>query len=481
MKQKSIKKNALLMSIKTIASLILPLITFPYVSRILGAEELGRYNFANSIVSYFVLIAGLGINTYAIREGSKIRNTREKLSEEYSEIYLINIFSAFFSIVLLLLALVFVPKLFAYRTLILILGTQVLLTTFGRTWVFNVFEEFGIITLIQLCFNIVSLFALLLFVKKPGDVAVYTIVQVISLAGSNVIYGFLVKKYVSYKRINLRALKKHIKPIMIIFGTSVATTIYVNSDITILGWLINDKCVGIYSVSVKIYSIIKQVMVVVITVAIPRLSLYAATEEFKELFKKTFNMLLVVTLPAATGLIMTSHDVILLISGPEYIEATLSLQLLSIALIFALVACLFGMGVLLPYMKEKIFLYSTIVSAVVNIILNLILIPAFEQNAAAFTTIVSQLFAFIICFCFSKKHVSLRGEFKYIISLIIGCAFIIPVCLFVDVLCLNLVLTLAIKVFASVFVYITTLIIFKNEIIIEMINSTIKRINDRFH
>lgn len=477
MKSKSMKKNAALMMLKTIVSLFIPLITFPYVSRVLCVEEIGQYNFSDSIVSYFILIAGLGISTYAIREGAKIREDRERFSIFASEIYLINRLSSVTAIILLIILVVCVPKIRSYETLIFILGAQILFTTYGRSWIYNIYEDFYYVTILQLTFNVLSVAFLLIFVREPGDVVAYTVIHVVSSVGANLLYGLRQKKYYDIKQVRLKELKKHLKPILYIFSTSIATTIYVNSDVTILGWLIDDECVGLYSVAVKVYTMIKQVMVAVITVTVPRLTLYANTKKFNPLFKKVINTLLLLVLPTTTGLFMTSSNIIRIIAGEKYIDAIMSLRLLSIALLFALLACLFGTSVLLPYMKEKKFLNSTIVSAVVNIVLNFILIPRFRQNAAAFTTVLSQVIAFVICYWYSKEYVDIKGYTRTISIMLLGCMSIVVSCLFVNMIGLLNILETFLKVIVGGGAYFLIQLIFKNEYFIEPLMGIMRRIN----
>ena len=140
------KKNAVLMVMKTLLSLIVPLVTFPYISRVLQVDSIGQYNFASSIVSYFLLLSGLGISTYAIREGTKLRENRKGISAFACEMYLLNWISTGFSYILLLFTIFFISKLKSYIILILILSIQILFTTFGRVWIYNVFEDFSFVT-----------------------------------------------------------------------------------------------------------------------------------------------------------------------------------------------------------------------------------------------------------------------------------------------------------------------------------------------
>lgn len=473
------KKNALLTVFKTTLSLFVPLITFPYVSRVLQVDAIGKYNFSSSIVSYFVLLAGLGVGTYAIREGAKVRENKEKISQFVSEVFLINCISTILSYVLLALCLTSISKLHVYTLIIVILSAQILFTTYGRSWIYNIFEDFTYVTLVQVVFQILSIILLFLLVHKPEDVYCYAVVNVISSTGANILYGVHAKKYVELKPVKLESLKRHACPILIIFGTSIATTIYVNSDMTILGWLVDDRCVGLYSTAVKIYNIIKQIMVAVITVTVPRLTLYAGTNKFKPLFTKVFNMLIFMTLPAMTGLLFMSDNAVTLIAGIDYAEAATALRWLSIALVCALFACLFGTSVLLPYNKEKIFLKSTVASAVVNIVMNFILIPIFKQNAAAFTTALSQGVAVAMCYHHSKEHISLKESWHSVACTMAGCVGVAGVCVIIKSLKLGLILETVFAIVISVVIYALIQLGTKNATLYEIVKSGIEFINNR--
>ena len=188
------KKNAFLTTIRTVLSMIIPLITFPYIARVLSVDEIGQFNFSNSVVSYFLLVAGLGISTYAIREGAKIRDCQEKINKFSSEMYFINFISTIVSYIAMAISLIVVPKFTGYRTLILILSVSIFLNCFGRQWIFNIYEDFTTITVLQIVFQIISIIFLFLFVRSEGDVNIYAFVCLFSSSGPFVLYGILSKK-----------------------------------------------------------------------------------------------------------------------------------------------------------------------------------------------------------------------------------------------------------------------------------------------
>ena len=268
MKQKSIKLNAFLNVIKTAFSLIFPLITFPYVTRMLQVEAMGKYDFSSSIISYFVLLAALGIDVYAVREGAKYRNDKEKMEQFASEIFSINLYATWVSYLLLFCSLLFVDKLKGYTIFILLFSLQLILATLSVTWIYNIYEDFGFITIVTLAMQFIAVCLMFLLVHSAEDLYKYIIISVISTNGSGIFMFLHARKYVRLRFV-VKPPLYHLKPILMVFSTSLAATIYISSDTTILGWITDDYHVGIYGTAAKIYRIVKQVLNAIIAVVIP--------------------------------------------------------------------------------------------------------------------------------------------------------------------------------------------------------------------
>lgn len=477
MKHKSLKKNVALNGIKTIVTMIFPIVTFPYISRILQVNNLGKVNFSTSIVNYFLLLAGLGISTYAIREGARLRDNNKQLNEFSNQIFTINIISTIASYILLVAILFSSEKLQLYKVLILIQSLNILGNTLGINWIYSIYEDYLYITIRTIIFQIISLVLMFLFVKEQNDYIVYAWILVISNSGSNILNYINSKKYIKLRITKNINLKKHLKPILIIFASSVATTIYVNADSTMLGIMCDDYSVGLYSASVKVYTILKALVASAILVTLPRLSNYLAngkTNEFKNLIHKLFDLTLIILLPIATGILMTSKEIILILSGPLYIDSIISLNLLSISLIFSILAVFCTNAILLPMKFEKVVMKSTILSAIANIMLNLFFIKIMKQNGAAITTIISEIIVFYIQYRIVRVHVSIDFNIKNYFSLILGCMGIVLVCIVIDTLSASIVIAFLLKVIISAAIYISTLLVCKNKIVIGFIKSVFK-------
>ena len=446
MEQKSIKLNAILNVMKTVFSLIFPLITFPYVTRMLQVEAMGKYDFSGSIISYFTLLAALGINIYAVREGSKYKNDKEKINQFASEIFSINVYSTIASYILLFICLIFIQKLHGYTVIILIFSLQLLLATMSVTWVYNIFEDFGYITMVTLAMQFIALILMFLLVHNSNDLYKYVAISVVSTNGSGLFMYFHAKKYVNLRFIKKPPLK-HLKPILIVFSTSLASTIYVSSDTTILGWVADDYRVGIYGTAAKIYKIVKQMLNAIIAVVIPRFAYYIGLQkkdQIIQLGQKLIDYMIAICLPAMVGLYCMSKPIVKVCAGESFGQAYLSLQLLSVALIFAVFA-------------------------------NFILVPMYMENAAAATTIVAEICVCGISAYESTKLIKISCTVRNLVTSVIGCICIAIWCHFVQLYIHNQILVLCVGIIVAGGIYGIVLLIFKNTIAWEVVNRFVKR------
>ncbi|PTQ85942.1 O-antigen/teichoic acid export membrane protein [Trichococcus patagoniensis] len=455
-KKKSLKLNMGLNAIKGLMSIIFPLISFPYISRVIGVENIGRFNFSNSIISYFVLFAGLGISTYAIREGARFRESKGEFQKFANEMFSINIVSTVLSYALLIVLFIAIPRFQGYKSLLIILSLQVIFKAIGIEWIYSIYEDYAYITVRSILFQILSLILMFLLVHSENDLNIYAAITVFSSVGSNVLNFFYAKRYCEVRWTNKIRWRKHIKPIMVLFAMSATVAIYVISDTTILGLISGDYSVGVYSVSTKVYGIIKTVLASVLVVSIPHLSSLLGNNdmsEFNYVATDIYQTLLTLLLPTATGIIILRKQIVLLISDSTYIAATTSLALLSIALIFCLGAWFWGQCILVPMKKENIVFKATFTSAVLNIVLNFILIPKWTENAAAFTTVLAEGLAFLWCMSEGKKYVHLKDIGKTTLKVIIGCSAIVLISLLLKPLNQSSILYTILTVGVSIIAY----------------------------
>lgn len=483
MKRKSLKVNAFLNSLRTLLSVIFPLITFPYVSRVLSVNGIGKYNFSSSIISYFTLIAALGISTYAVREGAKFRDNEQKINQFASEIFTINVCSAFAAYILLFICLVVFVKLHSYITCILIYSIQIGFSVISVDWLFTIYEDFAYITIRSIIFQIISIILLFIFVRHSNDYLNYAAITVFSAVGSNILNFFKAEREHRIRLTFHFNWKKHMIPILILFAANIANLIYLNSDITLLGIMKNNYIVGIYSVSSRIYGIVKNVLAAMLLVTVPRLALLYGKKEivkYKKLLSKLTNLLVLLTLPAMTGLISLSKQVILIIAGNHFLRSIASLRILTIAYIFSILAWILNDCVLIPAKREKYSLYSMSFSAIINIIINIILIPYLSENAAAISTVIAEFATFVVNYYYTKdivKNIFIsRKLFSTFVESLIGCIGIVIACIIINNVFHSLIITTVLSIILSILTYGIVLIIFKNPYALSLFKQIVQKL-----
>lgn len=477
MKKKSIGVNAILNGLRSVLNILFPIITFPYVSRVLLVKGIGIYNFSSSIVSYFSLIAGLGIGTYAIREGAKLRDNQGKISQFASQVFTINMCSTGLAYLLLFVCLLIFSKLHNYLSCILILSLSMFFGTIGTEWIYQIYEDYSYITIRSIIFQILSVILLFIFVRGPQDYLKYAVISVFSAVGSNVLNFIHARQYCRIRLVWHFDWKVHLGPIIILFFASIASMIYVNSDITLLGLMKDNYVVGIYSVSSKVYQIVKTLISAVLIVTVPRLAMLFGKQElneYKNILSKLSNILVLLALPSSVGLFMLAREVVLIISGPKYLRSVNSLQILCFAYIFSILAWIMSDCVLIPAKREKYVLRSMSASAVLNIVINLLLIPSWSENAAAFSTVLAEMCMFAVNYYYAKDLVKdvfvSRTLLHTFISSIIGCVGIIVVCILCNYSFQSLIIKTIFSVGLSIIMYGAILVLLKNKFAISMLS-----------
>lgn len=476
MKNRSLSINAMLNAFKSALSIIFPLITYPYAFRILHASGIGKVNYSSSIVSYFSLIAALGISTYAVREGAKLRNSERELEDFCNQMFSLNMITTAVSYIILIPIVFLSDSLEPYRFLIILLSTTIAFSTFGIEWVNTIFEDFLFITLRSIVINIVSLVLLFILVKNENDYISYALLTVITSCCICLSNWFYCKKYVHIRFTKNIKLKKHIKPILTFFVNNIATSIYVNADTTMLGFLIGDSAVGLYTLAVKIYNVIKSMLAALYTVAVPRIAYYVGQNDkknIKRIFTSLFSNLTIILLPATVGLISISKEIVLVMGGKEYVEATVTLQILAIALIGAIFGGAITYCLNIPLGREKITAKATIFSAVINIVLNFFAIPFFSQNGAALTTAVSEFFVAIYCivkFPDIKLYLDVDIWKQSIKCSLVGCVTIVVIAFLVSWIVGSLILKVLIIILSSIFAYSIELVFLRNPLALSVLD-----------
>ncbi len=449
MKEKSLKINAFLNLIKSLMNIIFPIISFPYASRILMPDGIGKVNFANSIIEYFVLLAALGIVPYAAREAAKRRDDRNRLNEFSREILTINFFSTVVACMALFICFAFVPKFNEYRILIIICSTKVLFTTAGMEWLYRAEEEYAYITVRQIVFQIISLVLLFTLVRTKEDYFIYAGIGVFSNVGANVLNFVYSRKFINLfekTKINLR---QHFRPVLTFFGINSAGKINSALDAVMLGFLMGDLAVGFYSAAIKINRMVIELITSAVSSFMPRSSYYLENGQEKDylmMIGKVCNATFFFSIPAAAGLFFLCRPIIIIFSGAQYLPAVPSMKILSISIIGSCANSFLNNLVITPQRKEKFTLLAQITAACSNITLNFFLIQKFEVFGAALATVIVEFILPLVVLIPSWRYVRSLSNFAGIIKAALGTAAMYTAIFF---LCRN-IKTPALQIFVAV-------------------------------
>ncbi|MBP5437604.1 MAG: flippase [Treponema sp.] len=470
MKTKSLKKNALYGFIRSFMNIAFPIITFPYASRVLMPENIGKVNFANSIVDYFLMLAALGISTYATREATKLKNDKPKLNQFVREIIALTLFSTLISATLLFTGIFFISRLSEYRLLIILIGTKLLFNTMDFGWLFVAEEDQKYITLRSILFQIISLIALFTFVHSPKDYIIYAIIGVFSSVGSNIYNLIYTRKYVNiFEKTEIHPIH-HLKGILVFFGNNFAIKLYSMIDTTMVGLIIGNAAVGYYTAANKVSSMVSSLIKSSLATLMPRGTSYFDSnkqEEFKNLIKKSAGATSFFAFPAALGLTILSKPVIIIFCGENYLPAQGSMQIMSLLIILYAINSMVNNLIIVPLHKEKILLTSQIAACITDIIFNAILIPTKGVWGASLATFIAQC----VMFSIRLAYVSKWFFKKEIILPIIQVAFItllMSLCVyfvynFLEMREISLVITTLLSIIVGVIAYTFFSLLFRNK------------------
>lgn len=410
----SIKRNFVMNIILTMSSFIFPLITFPYISRILLPAGTGKVSFAVSLVSYFNMFAQLGIPTYGIRACAKVRDDREQLTRTAHELLMINMVMSIVSYILLMIGLCFVPRLRGERTLYLIVSVSIILNTIGMEWLYKALEQYSYITMRSIFFKFVALAAMFWLVHRQSDYVIYGGITILAASASNIMNLLNVHRYIDMRFVGGYHLMRHMKAVIVFFAMSCATTIYTNLDTVMLGFMTTDADVGYYNTAVKIKTILVSIVTSLGTVLLPRASYYVEHGQFDEFYKmtkKSLNFVLLTASPLMLYFVLFARQGIYFLSGPAFEGSVIPMQIIMPTLLLIGITNVLGIQILVPMGREKVVLYSEIAGAATDCILNFVLIPQMASAGAAIGTLAAE-FVVLAVQCASLRDKSLKEFWK---------------------------------------------------------------------
>ena len=411
LKTKSVKFNFIMNMILTASSFIFPLITFPYVSRVLLVEGNGYVSFATSVLTYFTMFASLGIPSYGIRACAQARDDRKELSKVTQELLIINIATTVLVSIVFVITLFTVLQFKEQQTLLWINGVTLVLNAIGVNWLYSALEQYTYITVRSLVFKILSIILMFVFVHQQQDYIIYGAITVFATGGSNILNFINMRKFISFKPVGNYNFKRHLKPILYFFAASAATSVYTNLDTVMLGFIGSQESatyqVGLYNAAVKLKTILVTAVTSLGTVLLPRLSYYITQKmenEFKDMIVKSFNFVLIFAVPLCIYFILFAQDTMLLLSGEAFLGAVVPMQILMPTLVFIGLSNITGMQILVPIGKEKFLLISIVAGAILNLILNAVWIPMWGATGASISTLIAEVLVLVVQIWLLRKQ-----------------------------------------------------------------------------
>ncbi len=466
---KSLAKNGAFYLVYNILNVIFPFITGIYAAHVLLPGDVGTVDWARNIAQYFVMFSFLGIPTYGLREVARVRDDKEKLNKLASELYVINFLSTMVFLSVYVTMIFAVPAFRAQIWLFLVVGISIAMNTCDITWLYEGLEEFQFITIRNIIFKALSFGVLVLFVHSPDDYLIYAFTTVIGTIGNHLLNMIASRRHVkfSFRKLDL---KRHLKPIFILVTVNLALEIQALVDVTMLGAMCPSENVAYYSYARKIQTIIMQIMHTFTIVGVPRMTYLwgkGDKEGFNQIISKTFKLILLLAIPAIIGIWFVAEYAVTLVYTEAYFASAGVLQILSFYWLLSPLGYLLGSRVLVIAKKEPFMTISVGAGAVLNIILNAIMIPLWQERGAAIATIIGEMVVLTLSLCFSKRYFKLRNVVGSVVKILLAGAlmggYLFTIQLFVTGATLCFILQLA----GSVLIYALALILMREETLFE--------------
>lgn len=471
MSKKSVTKNYIYNLIYQILVLILPLITTPYISRVLGAENIGIYSYTISIATYFILFGSLGVALYGQRQIAYEQQKGKKLSKTFWEIIILRFITMIISMIIFYLIFVNGKQYTEYYKILLL---ELLANCFDISWFFQGMENFKKTVIRNTIVKIISVVSIFIFIKESKDLPIYFLIYVLSTFIGNISLWCYLPKYL--KKVNIKQLNivKHIKPTIYLFIPQIAIQVYTILDKTMIGTIIPDKSeVGFYEQSQKIIKVILTVITSLGTVMLPRIANTFASgekEKVSNYMKKSFNLVFLLAFPMIFGIILVSKKFVPIYFGQGYEKVSLLMNVISPIILIIGLSNVIGIQYLLPTKRQKEYTISVICGAIINFIMNACLIEKLGAIGASIGTVIAELTVTLIQFYFIRKDFNLKEIFKLAQKYFLVSIVMFIICIIIGKFINNSLISIVTQIIVGGITYIVFLLILKDNFITGILN-----------
>ena len=475
----SVKVNYILNLINTGTQMLFPLITFPYVCRVIEADGIGQINFFQSIISYISLFTCLGIPMYAIREIARDRSDVVQMNRTAMEILLLHSMLTLVGYAIVAILCLTVPQIQVNIPLFLILSLTIFFTAIGCEWFYQGIEDFKYITIRGLIIKTVSVVLLFIFVKSKTDLLYYGCYTVFGVLGGNIFNFFRLRKYIHRENIIFSELhiKRHIKPVLKVFSFSVVTSIYLQLNTVLLGFLKNALAVGYFAAATKVMQMLLTMSACLGSVMMPRASHLIAEnkeDEFNRLIQKSYDFTLAIALPMTIGLIFCAPSLITALCGVKFEHSILPSQIIAPIILMVAISNIFGIQVLFPKGKINIVTLCCGIGAVADLILNLCLIPFFSYIGTSIAYLGAEVATTVSMYFIGRRYIPIIYFKKSHLTYALGCIVMAIALYGISLLQLPTLTILLLQGCCGVLAYFIILCICKDEMLVQIL-SKIKR------
>lgn len=390
----------------TLSTYLINLVVFPYVSRVLGVDNIGKVGFVENVIFYFSLFAVMGVATVGVREIASCGNDIKKRSEVFSGILTILLAATIIVVTIYLLCIAVIPRFQENRFLFLIGTSQLFMTSLLVEWLYQGLENFKFIAIRNVAIKILYAIIVFFVIKTPNDYLLY-----FALTSGVVVLNALINLVYSHNFVHFSfkhgSIKRYLKPMMSMGVYKILISMYTTFNVIYLGFFHSDTEVGFYYTSIKLFTIILGVLTAFTTVMMPRMSSLFAEgrqDEIKQKIKYSFDLVICVSIPLVVFSVVLAPQIIGILAGNGYEGAILPMRIIMLNVIFVGLAQIWVIQVLLPMKKDKIILFSSIIGACVGITANVLLVGILGAVGSALVLIVAEISGDLPSFIYALKH-----------------------------------------------------------------------------
>lgn len=467
MSYSSIKKNLAYKITLTVSMYLMSVLTFPYVSRVLGVEQIGLVNFIDNTVNYFMLFATMGVTLLGVREIAAVKDNKEECGRVFSKILGLNILFTIIVLVIYLLLIGSIPKLNQYSELFFIGASKIIFSIFLIEWFFTGIEKFSYITITSIITKFLYVISIFLYINSPKDYRLYFILTV-SLVCFNALMNFIyANKIVKVSIIEMFRIK-YIRQNLLLGTYSLMTSMYLTFNVILLGLFTTNVQVGYYTTAFKLYSIILGFFTAFTNVMLPRMSILlekGEKEQFKQLIDRSFAAVFTFSIPLIIISVVLAPQIIDILSGSGYEGSVLPMRIIMPAVLFVGIAQVLAIQILMPMKKDKILLVASAAGAIISLIINFTIVPSLGCIGSAFVLLCAEMSITIIYIIYAIKHKMIDIPVHIILKKVIYAIPVLLICLISSYIFTNTLLILLVSMFLLtiyyLFLYISGIPVFK--------------------